>query len=206
VTTGRTDQYEAGITSGVPSAAAPSIARRRKRSACAPRRTARAASTAAVRRTPASSVASALHPGSAQAAAISAGADAAIPSSRIRRSSTEVKSADPAHSRHASAGTHAAWTYASRTRRSQVIQRLPTAGSITCTQRPWRRHATTKWVKPLGSRTTTMAGSARASGSRKLSAGTMICSAGRPSCPATTSSESMEVPSTSVWQASRRRP
>ena len=28
------------------------------------------------------------------------------------------------------------------------LRRRPSAGSITCSQRPWRRHTTTKWVEP----------------------------------------------------------
>ena len=80
------------------------------------------------------------------------------------------------------------------------------AGSMTCTSGPWRRQTSTKWVKPLGSRTTRRAGSAPASGSNRWSTGSITCSAERPSCWAIPSSVSIDVPSTSVWQASRSRP
>ena len=87
-----------------------------------------------------------------------------------------------------------------------MTQRRPRAGSITCTQSPCTRQTTTKWVSPDGSRTTTIAGSASASGSSRWSTGIITCSASRPRLSASVSSVSIDVPSTDVWQASRRRP
>ena len=45
--------------------------------------------------------------------------------------------------------------------------RRPSAGSMTCSQSRQRRQTTTKCVRPVGSRTTTIAGRASASGSRR---------------------------------------
>ena len=77
---------------------------------------------------------------------------------------------------------------------------------MSCTQRPCRRHATTKCGMPLGSRATAIAGSAVAHGIATWSAGSMSCATSSPSARADASSALIDVPSTSVWQASRSRP
>ena len=61
--------------------------------------------------------------------------------------------------RQASAGTAMRCSYSSSTKADARGQRRPDAGSMTWTNRPCLRHATTKWRTPPGCLTTAIAGS-----------------------------------------------
>ena len=179
----------------------------RSASASRPRLQARASTSERTARAAASRLASPRQLGSPAALSMSVPVGSfPIPSEASWLATRLRPCSEPAHSRQSSAGTDIVCSWSSCKSWPRVIHRRPEAGSITWATPAARLQMIAKCVLPFGSRVTAIQGSDPASSRSTRSFGRSTCSTGTPSSPAMAWSVSIDVPSTSVWHASRRRP